>query len=487
VRRWIMLITCAAVSAASAWSQPFDPFQPAHPIVMGRGGSYTATASGYNSFFYNPAGFARAGEFTISAADVWLFTDKDTISLGRDLGLIPSLARSVSRDIDPAAFADLEDDLQDLSDWVEAEDPVVLETILENALDGTDITLNPGDDLTDVLANVETDDVLGFLEAIDEQAEILATSPLWDDDLIDNLLAELDAALPKGYIRVGGHTGLGYLGNGIGLGLFANVEAVVDGRNLLASTGTAYNTITFVGGFGLSFGTLHLGMALRPTVFGYSHVNVAPVLTGYFLTGALELTSLLANSVYFGSGLGIDVGTVWELGPFSFGAAVKDLFGTRINYRASTIQEYYEALQTATLPLGVELTESELEDAWRIPMKINVGAEFHPNLGVAEYLFDPSVSVDLLDITSAIRTLRAGEQVTGEQILGMLNFGGQIDLFRFLSIRAGYAGGYLSGGIGLDLFFLDINAAIMGDFGRDDTGAWGFSNVGGSVEVALRF
>ena len=31
-----------------------------------------------------------------------------------------------------------------------------------------------------------------------------------------------------------------------------------------------------------------------------------------------------------------------------------------------------------------------------------------------------------------------------------------------------------------------INAAIAGDFGRDEAGAWGFTNVGGSIEVALR-
>ena len=68
----------------------------------------------------------------------------------------------------------------------------------------------------------------------------------------------------------------------------------------------------------------------------------------------------------------------------------------------------------------------------------------------------------------------------------MLNIGGQINLFRFLSVRGGYSGGYLSAGLGLDMFFLDLNAAISGDFGRDDTGAWGFTNVGGSVEVALR-
>ena len=46
-----LLLTLGFVGVCA---QPFDPFQPENPIVMGRGGSYTATATGYNSFFYNP-------------------------------------------------------------------------------------------------------------------------------------------------------------------------------------------------------------------------------------------------------------------------------------------------------------------------------------------------------------------------------------------------------------------------------------------------
>jgi len=102
------------------------------------------------------------------------------------------------------------------------------------------------------------------------------------------------------------------------------------------------------------------------------------------------------------------------------------------------------------------------------------------------FLFDPSVSVDLLDLSLALRTFRSGEQMTTDQILSMLNFGGEVNLLRFLSVRAGYYGGYLSAGVGLDIFLVDINAAIAGDFGRDAADQWGFSNVGGSVEFAFR-
>jgi hypothetical protein len=453
---------------------------------MGRGGSYTATATGYNSFFYNPAGFARAGELTLASTNLWVFMDRDMVALAQQMLGAFGITRSAARALDPAALEGLTTYFEDLADWAADEDPAVLEQILQTATGDAGLTIDSEDDLADIIAAAGTEDIVAFLEAFDAAAESLATSPLWDDDLIDNLLAEAAAALPKGYVRVGGQVGLGYLGNGIGLGLFANAEAVLDGTNILAAYGTAYNTITFVAGLGLSFGNLHVGLSMRPTVFGYSRINAAPIVTSYFTGGSIDLLTVFANSVYYGSGLGIDLGAVWELGPLSLGLALKDVFGTHINYRSSSIEEYFAALRTASLPAGTDLSDEEQANAWTIPMKVNLGVEFHPNLGVTSYLFDPSVSVDLLDVTSTLRTISSGGEVTGDQVLAMFNFGGQIDLFRFLSVRAGYAGGYLSAGLGLDLFFLDINAAIAGDFGRDQAGTWGFSNIGGSVEVALR-
>jgi len=238
---------------------------------------------------------------------------------------------------------------------------------------------------------------------------------------------------------------------------------------------------------GLSFGNLHLGLSIRPTIFGYSEISAAPLLSSFLSGGDLRLDTLFSNAVFFGSGLGLDIGAVYELGPFTFGAAAKDLFGTQIAYRTAPFDEYLQALMAASLPLGSELTEAQQAAAWTIPTKINFGAQFHPDLGVTSFLFDPSVSVDLLDVTGMLRTLRAGEQITGDQVISMLNFGTEINLLRFLTVRAGYYGGYLSAGLGLDLYVVELQSAIAGDFGRDDSGAWGFSNVGASLEFAIRF
>ena len=481
-----MLLLCVGV----LWAQPFDPSRPENPIVMGRGGSFTADATGYNSFFYNPAGFARTGELTLASANVWTFLDRNLITIVQGLltdGLGLPTASVSARSFDPALFEGFVDNLDEITAWVEDEDPAVIEAILQTAAGDTGITFEEGDDIGDILAAAGTEDILEFIEAVDDAADSLAMSSLYNPDAFDDLIAEVETALPSGFLRVGAQAGLGYVGNGIGLGLFANAEAVVDGTNILAATGTAYNTITFVGGLGLTFGGLNLGISVRPTVFGYSVINAAPVIASQLTGSEIDFASMFANAVFYGSGLGVDVGALWELGPFSVGVSVRDLLGTTIAYQQTDFNTYINALQTASLPIGTVLTADELSSAWTIPMKINAGVQFHPDLGVLSGLVDPKVSVDLLDMTSAIRTWQDGGQVTVDQIVDMLNFGGEVDLLRFLSIRAGYYGGYLSAGLGLDIFLLDINAAIAGDFGRDDAGAWGFTNVGGSVEVAIRF
>ena len=489
MRRSLTLI-CLILVAAGLYAQPFDPFLPANPIVMGRGGSFTATASGYNSFFYNPAGFAREGELTLASANVWAFMDRDFVSVMQDLAgqALPFLsggAASVSsRAIDPAAFAGLEVFFTDLQSWAETTDPADIETILITATGDSGIEITSESDIADIIATAGTDDFISFMDDFLTAADA-AGYPV--GFTAADLEAAIAAALPSGYVRVGAMAGTGYVGNGIGLGLFVNVEGTVDGTNVLQATGTAFNTITFVGGLGLSFGNLHVGVSIRPTIFGYSQVSAAPIMSSFLAGTELDFATIFSEAVYFGSGLGIDAGAVYELGPFSFGIAVKDLFGTQIAYRSSSFDAYTQAIIAASLPIGSPLTAEEEADAWTIPMKINVGAEFDPDLGVAGFLFDPAVSVDLLDLSLALRTFQSGEQVTSDQILSMLNFGGEVELLRFLSIRGGYYGGYLSAGVGIDIFVANIEAAIAGDFGRDEAGQWGFSNVGAAFEFAFRY
>ena len=56
------------------------PFLPMSPQVMGMGGAFIADAHGYDSFFYNPAGFSRSGgSFTLLSATSWVYSRPDEL------------------------------------------------------------------------------------------------------------------------------------------------------------------------------------------------------------------------------------------------------------------------------------------------------------------------------------------------------------------------------------------------------------------------
>ena len=57
-----------------------SPFVPLDPEIMGRGGSFIADAHGYESLFYNPAGFSRGSSvFTLTSASMWVHSRPDEL------------------------------------------------------------------------------------------------------------------------------------------------------------------------------------------------------------------------------------------------------------------------------------------------------------------------------------------------------------------------------------------------------------------------
>jgi hypothetical protein len=72
-----VLLLCG-VMAVQAADVTETAFMPMIPNVMGQGGAATATASGWDSFFTNPAGFSReGGTFTVLEASAWMYARPD--------------------------------------------------------------------------------------------------------------------------------------------------------------------------------------------------------------------------------------------------------------------------------------------------------------------------------------------------------------------------------------------------------------------------
>jgi hypothetical protein len=82
-----ILVLCAGLPLDAA-DVTETAFMPVIPGVMGQGGASTATASGWDSFFTNPAGFSReGGNFTVLETGAWLYARPDR-ALAMAQGLI---------------------------------------------------------------------------------------------------------------------------------------------------------------------------------------------------------------------------------------------------------------------------------------------------------------------------------------------------------------------------------------------------------------
>jgi hypothetical protein len=89
MRNFIAVLMFSIVSGA-AFANTFDeiPFVPMGPEALGRGGSAVADAHGFDSLFYNPAGFSRdPSAFTLSSTTAWVYSRPDQL-----IGLVGELA-----------------------------------------------------------------------------------------------------------------------------------------------------------------------------------------------------------------------------------------------------------------------------------------------------------------------------------------------------------------------------------------------------------
>jgi hypothetical protein len=384
----LTLLLSAVVASAAEYVEP--PLVPLSPSIMAQGGSAVATAHGYDSFFYNPAGFSRGKrELVIPGATMWLYA--------------------------------------------------------------------------------RPDDLLAFGMAA-------LTAPPAPAGIIGLISSQVTG----GGFGAGASAGIGYVGDGLGLGMVFMADSLLRGPTLLGLSGTMTATLGFIGGlsFPLELGSkakIHLGVDIRPMLrFHVPLTNtdaislIMALASGGDLFGALNSASVL-----YGVGIGLDAGVIAELGPLLIGISSRDIGGTRFQYRADSMSTLMSTLGSqGRLPTGALVT-----DTYSIPMEVSVGIAFHPNLGSLAKVLDPSFQLDCQDIVGVIRD--------GKSPWSMLHAGLELALLKFFSLRAGLDQGYITFGGGLKLFFLDLNAAV---FTRELGAHLGdIPNAGATVELALRF
>jgi hypothetical protein len=383
----LALLLAAAAASAADYLEP--PLVPLSPSIMAQGGSAVATAHGYDSFFYNPAGFSRSKrELLIPGATVWVYSRPDAL-------------------------------------W----------TFGLNTLKGTAVP----------------SDTIGLI----------------------------GSQVTAGGFGAGASAGIGYVGDGLGLGMVFMADSLLRGPTLLGLSGEVTATLGFIGGlsFPLDLGKakIHLGVDIRPMLrFHVPMTNSdALSLVMALASGGDLFAALNSASVLFGVGIGLDGGAILELGPLLIGISLRDVGGTRFQYATDSVSTLLSTLGT----LGRLPTGSVVMDTYRIPMEVSAGIAFHPALGSFGKVLDPSIQVDCQDIVGIIRD--------GKSPWMLLHAGAELTLLRFFSLRAGLDQGYLTFGGGLKLLIIDINAGV---FTRELGAHLGdVPNAGATVELALRF
>lgn len=407
MKRIIIIFTVLLIISGFVWAQDtvirMDPFVPRSPEVMAQGGSFTAVASGYNSLFTNPAGFASDKiSLTLVTANPWVY-------------------------------------------------------------------IRPDEDFVDT--------IMGVVEGGDSVDPMMTLVPAINDQVT------------TGGVGVGFSSGLGWTGKGLGLGVVAMVDSYIYGNTLLGAEGEATATVGLIGGFALPLEIfddlkLTIGGDVRPMYRAYVPMDNSVVIN---LLSSLEddtvdpMSILLSQPAFAGIGLGIDVGAMLDIGPFTIGLSVRDLFGTPFSFGAMTLDDIQQDVVEGIIPPepDVELTSDLIGDntVYRIPMEISVGGAFHPDLGGFSFVLDPKVHIDLKDPIGVIRD--------GMSPWSLLHIGGEVKLLKTLALRAGFHQGYITGGVGLDLLIAEINASFFtierGQYSGDRP------NTGVTVEAALRF
>jgi len=300
---------------------------------------------------------------------------------------------------------------------------------------------------------------------------------------------------------IGTALGIGYVGNGIGIGLEAGFDSYLYGPTFpLGLEGEINSRITLPVGYAHPFEigpvTLAVGGTLRPTIRVSSFVDsdtAADLITTFtgVDTGETETgTGDESEDDIFetltalnGWGVAFDTGLIARYRAFSLGIQARNLFNTQMDYSDNSFQEIIDAAGKGGLPAKPEDSSDPayVSDTYVIPTELSFGAAWQPDLGDYSFIFDPEIHGQLTDPFGFTDV----DPEFPRSFWTRIHLGTEMTFLRFFDLRFGINQGYFTAGAGLDLSFLEIHFAMYSEeYGRYP----GDQQVGGAaLEMAIRF
>ena len=277
----------------------------------------------------------------------------------------------------------------------------------------------------------------------------IALATLGGGSLLDNFVRVLANNGYQLYAAgdIAGPLSFGYVGDGIGFGLFNRTHVVVDAASITNIGILAQEDILLVGGYayGINLGKSHrLEAGLLAKGFARGGISTT--------TDALSLQDIVTKAMdqpfELETGIGIDFGLRWVWVPTGLSAAVvcRDIYSPVLVNSYTSVQGFISNPQTST----------QGSVSGEIPRNLDVGLAWSMLPGGLWNLVDSlTVAVDYGHI------LDLWKPFSRNPILN-LGLGVETRFLDIVSLRAGITDGYPNAGASLDLSVMKLNLAVWG-------------------------
>lgn len=267
-------------------------------------------------------------------------------------------------------------------------------------------------------------------------------------DLLSGLVGLLD---PAGRLLVGADLGgplaFGYVGKGLGFGVFNRTVTKVDAVSALNATATLAEEILVVGGYAHRFelGDGHLlDLGIMPKAFMRAQFTSVGTVETAFAPLMNPATLLGATPFAIVSGIGFDLGLRWD-GPFGLSAGIvaRDLYSPAMLSSYASFADYQAdpgvAADYAVVPADLS-----------IGLRYGLPFAFLRDLGI-----ETALLVDYRDLLDLFTPLPRNPILN-------LSAGAEFSLLEILYLRGGFRDGLPSAGFGVDLSWFTMNLAMYG-------------------------
>jgi hypothetical protein len=272
----------------------------------------------------------------------------------------------------------------------------------------------------------------------------------------DQLMSELPSLFDDrnrfyASVDVLGPLAFGYVGKGLGFGLFNKSVTTVNAASLLSVAYNVSEEILLAGGYASRFALgprQSLDLGIMPKGFIRASIGSRMSLDEFYVL-IQDLPSALDSPFVMTSGVGFDVGVQWSLDDMlTVGLVARDAYSPAMTTTYASYSEFADSPKDSKVGDSV---------SGLIPADVSLGLAYKPDFEVLDVLgVDVLVLLDYVDILDLFST------IPRHPILNVC-LGMELTLLDILSIRAGIKDALPTAGFGIDLSAFTFSLAMYGE------------------------